>query len=52
MVTQDPDARGLRGRIINVASVMGLVASAGGAGEFILKKKTQKKKQQQQLLKT
>lgn len=33
MVTQNPDDNGLRGRIINVTSVMGLVASAGGAGQ-------------------
>lgn len=33
MVNQDPDAKGSRGRIINVSSVMGLVASAGGAGK-------------------
>lgn len=34
MVGQEPDGKGLRGRIINVASVMGLVASAGGAGAY------------------
>ncbi|KUL83269.1 hypothetical protein ZTR_09145 [Talaromyces verruculosus] len=34
MVTQEPDAKGSRGRIINVSSVMGLVASAGGAGAY------------------
>lgn len=36
MVTQDPDTKGLRGRIINIASVMGLVASAGGAGQSMM----------------
>jgi NAD(P)-dependent dehydrogenase (short-subunit alcohol dehydrogenase family) len=35
MIKQDVDAKGCRGRIVNVSSVMGLVASAGGAGEQV-----------------
>ncbi|KAH8596287.1 putative short-chain dehydrogenase [Bisporella sp. PMI_857] len=34
MVKQELDAKSIRGRIINVSSVMGLVASAGGAGAY------------------
>ncbi|KAI9655995.1 MAG: putative secondary metabolism biosynthetic enzyme [Bathelium mastoideum] len=34
MVKQEVDDKGLRGRIINVSSVMGLVGSAGGAGAY------------------